>query len=125
MRLLIAALAASGDPAAPAVLQAWGDKGLGLRKADGAYLLISPDAAGFVLQDLTGAGVGTVAKSEITQLKPNADVRAMIATALVQFTLSDPDPAKRQAALESIAKDPKPEALPPYALRSKARWIQF
>ena len=56
MRLLIDALAASGDPAAPAVLQAWGDKGLGLRKADGAYLLISPDAAGFALQDLTGAG---------------------------------------------------------------------
>ena len=37
----------------------------------------------------------------------------MIATALVQFTLSDPDALKRAAALESIAKDPKPEALAP------------
>ncbi len=110
---VIDALAESGDPAAPAVLQAWGDKGLGLRKADGAFFLISPDAAGYALRDLTGAGVGTAAKSEMIELKPNAGVRAMIATALVQFTLSDPDPAKRQAALDSIAKDPKPEALAP------------
>ena len=37
----------------------------------------------------------------------------MIATALVQFTLSDPDPAKRRAALDSIGQDPKFEALAP------------
>ena len=86
---VIDALAESGDPAAPAVLQAWGDKSLGLRKADGAFFLISPDAAGYALRDLTGAGVGTAAKSEMIELKPNAGVRAMIATALVQFTLSE------------------------------------
>ena len=37
----------------------------------------------------------------------------MIATALVQFTLSDPDATKRTATVDSIAKDPKPEALTP------------
>ena len=64
-------------------------------------------------RDLAGTDAGHAAKSDITELKPNAGVRGMIATALVQFTLSDPDPAKRAAALNSIAKDPKPEALAP------------
>lgn len=110
---VIDALANSGDPAAAAVLEAWANKGLGVRKADGVFFLISPSADGYVLQDLTGADAGTAAKSEITELKPNAGVRGMIATALVQFTLSDPDPAKRRAALDSIGQDPKFEALAP------------
>jgi urea transport system permease protein len=110
---VIDALANSGDPAAAAVLEAWANKGLGVRKADGVFFLISPSADGYVLQDLTGADAGTAAKSDITELKPNAGVRGMIATALVQFTLSDPDPAKRRAALDSIGQDPKFEALAP------------
>jgi urea transport system permease protein len=40
-------------------------------------------------------------------------VRGLISTALVQFTLSDPDPATRRAALDSIAKDPTAESLTP------------
>jgi urea transport system permease protein len=31
----------------------------------------------------------------VTDLKPNAGVRGLIAAALVQFTLSDPDPVVR------------------------------
>ncbi|NJM83135.1 MAG: urea ABC transporter permease subunit UrtB, partial [Tabrizicola sp.] len=46
-------------------------------------------------------------------MKPNAGVRGLIATALVQFTLSDPDRARRAAALASIAKDPTAESLEP------------
>ncbi len=110
---VIDALANSGDPAAAAVLEAWANKGLGVRKADGVFFLISPSPDGYALQDLTGADAGTAAKSDITELKPNAGVRGMIATALVQFTLSDPDPAKRRAALDSIGQDPKFEALAP------------
>lgn len=110
---VIEALAASGDPVAAEVLEAWADKRLGLRKSDGSFVLLTPDADGFTLRDLAGAEAGHAAKSEITELKPNAGVRGLIATALVQFTLSDPDPARRSAALESIAKDPKPEALAP------------
>lgn len=104
---VIAALAESGDPAAATLLQAWAERGLGLRKADGAFFLISETADGWSLRDLSGAPAGNVARSEITQLRPNAGVRGMIATALVQFTLSDPDPAKRRAALDSIARDPE------------------
>ena len=110
---VIDALATSGDPAAAAVLAAWGEKGLGIRKADGAFFLISAVEGGYALRDLEGGDAGQAAKADITELKPNAGVRGMISTALVQFTLSDPDAGKRRAALDSIAKDPKAEALAP------------
>lgn len=110
---VIAALGGSGDPAAAAVLAAWADKGLGLRKADGQFFLITEREAGYALRSFDGADAGAANKSDIIQLKPNAGVRALIATALVQFTLSDPNPAKRRAALQSIAQDPSPDALAP------------
>lgn len=110
---VIDALAASGDPMAATVLQAWGNKGLGIRKTDKAFFLIAPDGDGWVLTDLSGAAAGTAPKADIADLKPNAGVRGLIATALVQFTLSDPDPVKRADALTSIARDPKAEHLAP------------
>lgn len=110
---VIEALAASGDPMAAVLLQAWGNKGLGLRKSDGVFFLIAAEGDGYALTDLTGAPAGTAIKAEITEMKPNAGVRGLIATALVQFTLTDPDPARRAEALTSIARDPKPEHLEP------------
>jgi urea transport system permease protein len=110
---VIAALAASGDAMADDILSAWEAKRLVIRKADGAIFLVAPEGDGFALTALDGAAAGTAVKSDVTELKPNAGVRGLIATALVQFTLSDPDRAKRQAALTSIAQDPKVEALEP------------
>ncbi len=110
---VIAALAASGDPIADDILAAWADKRLVIRKADDVLLLATPEGDGFTLTALDGTPSGTAAKPDLTELKPNAGVRGLIATALVQFTLSDPDPAKRRAALESIARDPTPETLAP------------
>ncbi len=110
---VIADLAASGDPMAAKLLEAWGNKALGQRKADKAFFLLAPDPAGYALTDLTGASAGTAAKSDISELKPNAGVRGLIASALVQFTLSDPDPVRRADALTSIAQDPKAESLAP------------
>ncbi|WP_422121124.1 urea ABC transporter permease subunit UrtB [Paragemmobacter straminiformis] len=112
---VIEQLAASGDPQAATILEAWGDKRLGLRKADGVFFLIEKTGDGWALTALDGTAAGTAAKADVTELKPNAGVRGLIATALVQFTLSDPDRAKREAALGSIAKDPKAEALAPLA----------
>ncbi|MCW1917660.1 urea ABC transporter permease subunit UrtB [Rhodobacter sp. KR11] len=106
-------LAASGDPMAAQVLQAWGDKRLGARKSDGAVFILTPDAAGFALTDMTGAPAGTASAADITEFKPNAGVRGLISAALVQFTLSDPDPARRAEALTSIAQDPNAESLTP------------
>ena len=110
---VIEALAASGDPMAAVLLQAWANKGLGLRKADGVFFLIAPDGDGYALTDLAGAPAGKAAKADISEMKPNAGVRGLIATALVQFTLTDPDAARRAEALTSIARDPKPEHLEP------------
>lgn len=110
---VIEALAASGDPMAAVLLQAWANKGLGMRKADGVFFLIAPDGDALALTDLTGAPAGSAAKVDIAEMKPNAGVRGLIATALVQFTLTDPDPARRAEALTSIARDPKPEHLAP------------
>ena len=110
---VIADLAASGDPMAAKLFEAWGNKALGQRKSDKAFFVLAPDAAGYALTDLTGADAGTAPKAEITELKPNAGVRGLIASALVQFTLSDPDPQRRAQALASIAQDPKAESLAP------------
>lgn len=110
---VIDALANSGDPAAAVILGAWADKRMGLRASDGRFVLITPAADGYALRDLNGNDIGTAAKSDIAELRPNAGVRGLIATALVQFNLSDPDAAKRAAALDSIATDPTEAALAP------------
>jgi urea transport system permease protein len=110
---VIGALAASGDPMADDILSAWADKRLVIRKADGAMFLARPEGDGLALTGLDGAPAGPAAKGDVTDLKPNAGVRGLIATALVQFTLSDPDPVVRAGALTSIARDPTPDALEP------------
>ncbi len=110
---VITALGASGDPVAARILSAWGEKALGLRKSDGAFFLLTPQGGGFALTALDGSAAGQADSAEITVMKPNAGVRGLIAAALVQFTLSDPDPAKRAAALTSIARDPSADHLTP------------
>ncbi|MDM7932504.1 urea ABC transporter permease subunit UrtB [Tabrizicola sp.] len=110
---VITALAASGDPMADDILSAWADKRLVIRKADNALLLATPDGDGLSLSALDGTPAGTATKADLTELKPNAGVRGLIAAALVQFTLTDPDPARRAAALTSIARDPTAETLEP------------
>lgn len=110
---VIAALAASGDPMAYDILSAWAEKRLVIRKSDDALFLATPDGDGFTLTALDGTPSGTAAKADLTELKPNAGVRGVIAAALVQFTLSDPDPKRRAEALTSIARDPTAETLDP------------
>ncbi|MGC9448460.1 urea ABC transporter permease subunit UrtB [Cereibacter johrii] len=110
---VIEALASSGDASAAAILDAWADRRLGLRESDGAFFLIEPAEGGWTLRDLAGAPAGTAGRREIAQLRPNSGVRGLIAAALVRFQLADPDPARRSAALASIARDPAPEHLEP------------
>ncbi len=110
---VIRALAASGDAMADDILTAWGDRRLVIRKSDQALFIASAEGDGFALTALDGTPAGTAPNADVTELKPNAGVRGLIATALVQFTLSDPDPATRAAALTSIARDPTVAALEP------------
>jgi urea transport system permease protein len=110
---VIAAIASSGDPMADDILSAWADRRLVIRKADQALFIALAEGDAFRLTALDGAPAGTAAKADVTELKPNAGVRGLIASALVQFTLTDPDPARRAEALASIARDPNAEALEP------------
>jgi urea transport system permease protein len=110
---VIAALVATGDPRAAAVLTAWADRALGQRKADGALVILAPDGDRLALTAPDGTPLGTAAKTDVTELRPNAGVRGLIAGALVRFQLADPDPARRAAALDAIARDPQPEHLDP------------
>jgi len=111
----IDALVASGLPQIQNVLEVWQAKDMWLRKADGLFFTATKNANGnYTLQNFDdGTDVGTAASTDLKQLKPNSGVRAMIATALVQFQLSDPDPNKRAEALNSIARDPEAALLAP------------
>ena len=112
---VIAALGQAGA-GAPAFLQAWAEKKLGARKADGAIFRVTKTANGYALADpVTGADRGMAAKAEIAEIKPNAGVRGLIAAALIQFQLSDPDPKQRLAALTTLARDGAAEHLAPLA----------
>ncbi len=112
---VIDAIAASDLPQARGFLEAWQNKNVWQRKEDGlffiaeevakrSYALRSPD---------DGAMAGEYAKDDLKQLKPNSGIRALIATALVQFQLSDPDPAIRAEALLAIERAPGADLLAP------------
>ncbi|WP_376871125.1 urea ABC transporter permease subunit UrtB [Albirhodobacter sp. R86504] len=109
---VIAAIGAAG-PRAPIVLQAWADRALGV-DATGAIVLLETTQDGYALTDpATGAVIGAAKTSEIKEIKPNSGVRGLIASALVEFQLQDPDPKLRQAALTSLARDGASEHLTP------------
>ncbi|SOC04839.1 urea ABC transporter permease subunit UrtB [Rhodobacter maris] len=112
---VIAALGKAG-PGAPDFLEAWADKALGSRKSDGAIFRVKKAGAGYALFDpVTGADAGEAPRAEISEIKPNAGVRGLIAAALIRFQLSDPDIAKRQAALTALSRDGGPQHLEPLA----------
>ena len=108
-------LADSGLPQAQTVLQRWQAREIWLRKEDGLFFYGTEIEKKVIrLFDFdTSAQTGDYSTKALKQIKPNSGVRALIATALVRFQLSDPDPALRLAALKSIERDPAPELLAP------------
>ncbi|WP_371157166.1 urea ABC transporter permease subunit UrtB [Jannaschia sp. 2305UL9-9] len=107
-------LAESGLPGIPSFLEAWADKGIVQRDADGLFFFGTREGDLYVLRDVDGgADAGTVGRREATELKPNAGVRRLIGTALVRFQLNDPDPDRRRAALESLTRSPSEDLLAP------------
>lgn len=111
----IDALANSGLPEAQTVLETWQAKDMWQREADGLFFIGKKlPSKTYALTDFeTGEVVGEYDKKDLKQLKPNSGIRALIGTALVQFQLSDPDPARRWDAVISIERDPAPEHLAP------------
>ena len=102
---LIKDLLASGAEGVQPFLEKWGKREVWVRKADGAFFTVEKDGENFKLIDIaTGKEAGTAQKGEIDQVKPNAGVQALVTGALVQFQLSDADPARRAAALADLER---------------------
>ncbi|MDR6266677.1 urea ABC transporter permease subunit UrtB [Roseobacter sp. N2S] len=108
-------IANSGLPQMQAVLEAWQAKDMWQRSSDGWFFAATKSGAdSYELTNFAdGSVVGTYPKGEVAQIKPNSGIRAMIATALVQFQLSDPDTMRRSDALDSISRNPEAALLAP------------
>ncbi|MEP1443343.1 MAG: urea ABC transporter permease subunit UrtB [Hyphomicrobiales bacterium] len=102
-------LIASGNPNLASFLEKWRNKEVYMRKEDRLFFFADKqDAKTFSLIDIeTGETTGGAGKRDIKQLKPNSGVRGVIAAALVQFQLSDPNDERRLAALTAIERDPE------------------
>ena len=112
---VIAALLDSGLPEVQGFLENWREKNVWQRKDDKLFFYVeTDDNKTYRLIDLdTGDVVAEADKGDLKQLKPNSGVRGVIATALVQFQLLDPDPQRRLEALEAIQRDPEASHLAP------------
>lgn len=101
-------LAASGLPQAVDFLEAWRDRAIVQRDADGLFFRAVDDQ----LYDVdTGEAIGSA--EGVSAVRPNGGVRRAIGEVLVQFQLSSPDLVRRQAAVEAIARSPAPNQLDP------------
>jgi urea transport system permease protein len=110
----ITALADSGLPGVADLMDRWQNRDLWYRPSDGLFVYAVPDGEGLALTDIdSGAPLGTAAAGDVEQLRPNSGIRGLIAAALVQFQLSDPDPTRRLAALDAIRRDPQESQLEP------------
>ena len=106
---VIEALVASGLPQVPEFLNRWSEREVVQDETTGLFYY-----DGAPPRDIdTGAPVTLGPEAELDDVRPNGGVRRVIATALVQFQLSDPDIARRIDALDSISRNPEPDQLEP------------
>ena len=106
-------LVASGLPQVPVFLEEWSAKNVWLDETAGTFHFAAEDGDTLILTDIDTGAETTVPEDGFKQLKPNGGVRRVIGTALVQFQLSDPDPERRLAALDSIARKAEASQLAP------------
>jgi len=114
----IDALAASGLPAAQIVLERWQAKDMWFNRDTDLFVFAekAPDKQITIYDVVDGSEIGLVDAKAYKQLKPNSGIRGLIAAALVQFQLNDPEPTNRATALAAIERDPDESHLP--ALRA-------
>jgi urea transport system permease protein len=104
----------SGLPEVPQFLERWQERLVYQRVSDGLFFYAEETDSGFNLFDTsTGEPAETAAPREVVPLRPNAGVRRVIGSALIQFQLMDPDIARRTAAIDAIASDPSADHLEP------------
>nr|WP_298687259.1 urea ABC transporter permease subunit UrtB [uncultured Dongia sp.] len=106
----VAALAATGDPAATAILAALADGRLAYT-ADKAVFIKNED--GTLLTARTGEPLAGEAPFGLKPVKVNNKVRRAVDAAMGQLTLSSTDPAQRLASAEAAFHAPDPAQLAP------------
>ncbi|MBR9890318.1 urea ABC transporter permease subunit UrtB [bacterium] len=106
---VIEALVASGLPQVPEFLNRWSEREVLQDETTGLFYYDGEPP----LDIDTGEPVTLAPEAELDDVRPNGGVRRVIATALVQFQLSDPDIARRIDALDSISRNPEPDQLEP------------
>lgn len=107
------ALAESQQENISEFLENWRNKNVWIRKSDKQFFYVADDKAKpLTLIDIDDPSrTETLEKKLMKQLKPNSGVRGVIASALVQFQLSDPSPEKRLEAIIAIERGPEPSHL--------------
>ena len=116
--VLLDDLVASGLPQVPAFLEQWAERNVWQDDTSGLFYFGAEADDTLALRDIDTGEEATAPSDGFSQLRPNGGVRRVIGTALVQFQLSDPDPARRRAVLESIARRSdasQPKAAAPWA----------
>ncbi len=106
-------LAETGSPNLQPFLEAWADRRVVLRTEGGLFFIGERDGADYVLTDIDTGETSRVDKSEAKALRPNAGVRRVIGTALIQFQLSDPRKSARIDALKALERAGSAELLEP------------
>ncbi len=111
---VLRALLDADAPGTLEFLRAFADREVVERPEDGLFFIAQdgPDRSLILIDVDSGAEIATVTTRDVNQIRPNAGVRREIAAALVQFELSAPDPARRIAAMDAIARSPDPEQMP-------------
>jgi urea transport system permease protein len=108
----IDALASSGMAEAQVVLTRWQAKEMWFNKDTGLFVFGEKDGKDLVAVEVSdGSDLGRFVARDFKQLKPNSGIRGLIGAALVQFQLSDADPAVRVTALDAIVRDAEPSHL--------------
>lgn len=97
-------LVASGLPQVPVFLERWADRSVWKDDTTGLFYIATEADDTLTLRNVDTGEETTASSDDFSQMRPNGGVRRVIGTALVQFQLSDPNPGRRQAALESIAR---------------------
>ncbi len=102
---VLKALLQADRPGTSGFLMRWQDRGVYERSEDGLFFYAEEAGGGLRLIDIdSGSAVAEVTSRDVNQIRPNSGVRAVIAATLVPYELNAPDPARRAAALDAIAR---------------------
>jgi urea transport system permease protein len=105
-------LGANGDPAVSKPLNALAEGNLYIRKTDSAIFIAGESGGNLTLVDpVTGAEAGTVAKGEMTKVRVNNAVRRAVREASGSLTLGGEDAGARLTAANAIFQNPDPNAI--------------